>query len=491
MIRNSGPGMPDAVLPLPRLMLYGALALLAACGSESAPPRPGVASTTPAANAGDVETGAAVTVTFSDPIDPATLTPASFGVKRAGIPLSGSITYDGASHTATATVPLLPGVTYEAEVTTAVRTLGGTPITPALSWSFTTRAWQGATADPTWSGAFPSIALDAGGRLHATDYDDLHGDLRYTTCNAGCGSAAGWQSVAVDTSGDRGAFNSLVVEPGGRVHVAYYDQTADNLRYATCASDCAAPANWQTGMIDSSGGMGPGVSLVRDAGGRLHATYYDAVGDDLRYATCGGSCQSQANWETATVDSGGDVGQYTSLAVDGAGRLHVSYYDNGSVDLRYATCGGGCTVAANWQTVTVDAAGEVGFFPSLVVQGTRVDIAYYDLGNQDLKYATCASDCSVAGNWQATTVDGAGSVGAEPSLRLDAAGRAHLLYYDNDGNALRYATCATACGSAANWQTIRADPAAAGGSYSSLTVDGAGRLHLVYYSSAASLRYLE
>ena len=64
-------------------------------------------------------------------------------------------------------------------------------------------------------------------------------------------------------------------------------------------------------------------------------SYDDLTTADLKYATCAAACADATNWRTATVDATGDVGFYTSLAVDGTGRVHVSYWNYGNADLKY------------------------------------------------------------------------------------------------------------------------------------------------------------
>ena len=83
-------------------------------------------------------------------------------------------------------------------------------------------------------------------------------------------------------------------------------------------------------------------------------------------------------WEIETVESG-NVGRYTSLALDSSDYPHIGYFDIANQDLKYGYWDG-----ADWQIETVDSAGSVGFYTSLALDSfDRVHISY--LGS--LKYA--------------------------------------------------------------------------------------------------------
>ena len=66
--------------------------------------------------------------------------------------------------------------------------------------------------------------------------------------------------------------------------------------------------------------------------GNPHISYYDATNGHLKYAEKTGSV-----WTTENVDTGLNVGLYTSLALDGTGNPRISYRNGGSGDLKYAT----------------------------------------------------------------------------------------------------------------------------------------------------------
>ena len=48
-------------------------------------------------------------------------------------------------------------------------------------------------------------------------------------------------------------------------------------------------------------------------------------------------------WVTSTVDATGNVGSYTSLALDACGNPRISYYDISGADLKYIALTGDCT----------------------------------------------------------------------------------------------------------------------------------------------------
>ena len=223
------------------------------------------------------------------------------------------------------------------------------------------------------------------------------------------------------------------------MHVSYSDGTNVDLKYATCAASCTTAANWQTVVVDQTGFVGAYTSLAVDGSGRVHVSYQGDA--DLKYATCPAGCTVAANWTNVAVDQTGYAGAYSSLAVDGSGRLHVSYFEETKGDLRYATCAADCTTAANWQTVAADETGDIGYSASLAVDGSgRLHVSYADFTNGDLKYATCAADCTSPSSWQTTALDHTGNLGGEDytSLAVDPSGGVHVSYFDDTNGDLKY-----------------------------------------------------
>lgn len=102
------------------------------------PLAPTVISTDPADNETGVVLTKVISATFSVPMDPLTLTNASFTVKNGTTSVSGSIGYSGSTVAFVPTVKLLPNTVYTCTITTAAKNVAGTPMAADYVWSFTT-----------------------------------------------------------------------------------------------------------------------------------------------------------------------------------------------------------------------------------------------------------------------------------------------------------------------------------------------------------------
>jgi hypothetical protein len=341
--------------------------------------------------------------------------------------------------------------------------------------------------DPGLVGSFASLVSTTAGAQHVTYYDRSYHRLKYARCAAACTVAANWSRAVIDQSADVGWYSSLVVR-GGIRHVVYLDVTNQRLKYATCSTGCLSESNWQKGPIDRGPALGQS-SMFVDGAGRRHVSYVES-GGAVRYATCLSACTGAANWQIVTVDPDA-VGEGTAITLDPGGRRHISYGSDG--DLKYATCNISCTNAANWETLKIDEQTTGGSSSAIAIgpDGSR-HVSYYDASNSALRYARCAANCSNSAGWGHVLVDGAStSVGTYTSLAVGGDGKVHVSYFDQTNGDLKYASCASGCLTARNWQRQTLDSQGQVGSFSSLKLV-AGTLHIAYHDlTLGDLKYLE
>jgi len=202
---------------------------------------------------------------------------------------------------------------------------------------------------------------------------------------------------------------------------------------------------------------------------------------DLKYATHNG-----VDWVPVTVEDGTNLGEYTSIAVDSGGQVHISYYDSFHNSLKYATNPSGV-----WVNEEVDGSGSVGTYTSIAVDPSgEVHISYYDTSNRQLKYATGTyTDDPTDDSWVREEVDSSDRVGTHTSIGLDLSDQIHISYRDEANSALKYATNASGA-----WKSETVDSTSDNvGTYTSLavvTVDGSDEVHISYYDAANErLRY--
>jgi len=285
-----------------------------------------------------------------------------------------------------------------------------------------------------------TVALSAGGAIKIYNYAgtvDLIIDLAgyYTPAiSAGQGLAPTRRSLTtIDSAGNTGVFTSIAIGVDGNPIISYWDLTAGDLRVAKCANPaCTGAATLTT--IDSANNTGLNPSIAIGVDGNPIISYWDLTAGDLRVAKCANpACTGSAT--ITTIDSTGDTGQDTSIAIGVDGNPIISYYDATAEDLRVAKCANPACTAAT--PVTVDSTFTAGLATSIAIGVDGNPIISYNDGVGDLRVAKCANPACTAGTATLTTVD----TGQYTSIAIGVDGNPIISYYDFTTDDLRVAQC--------------------------------------------------
>jgi hypothetical protein len=106
--------------------------------SDTTPPT--VSSTNPANGATGVSVRTAIRAIFSEAMDPATITTATFTVSAGSTYISGTVSYSGTTATFTPSRPLAYDTTYTATITAGARDLAGNAMPSSYVWTFFTQS---------------------------------------------------------------------------------------------------------------------------------------------------------------------------------------------------------------------------------------------------------------------------------------------------------------------------------------------------------------
>jgi hypothetical protein len=290
------------------------------------------------------------------------------------------------------------------------------------------------------TGLLSSLALDAAGNPVISYYDRTDSDLRLLHCkDPNC--AAGEHLEAPDKFGTVGLHTSVRLDAAGNPVISYYASVIGDLKVLHCDDpNCTEPETRTTVDVDDD--VGRYTSLRLDSAGNPVTSYYDSTNFDLKLLHCNDPNCAGDDESIQSPDMAGDVGRFTSLALDAAGNPVISYYDDSNGDLKLVHCNDLNCFGGDESISSVDTLGEVGLFTSLALDAAgRPVISYWDATFGDLKVAHC-NDPNCAGSDESLqSPDASGNTGTETSLVLDTVGNPVISYQDQGNGDLKLAHC--------------------------------------------------
>jgi hypothetical protein len=287
-----------------------------------------------------------------------------------------------------------------------------------------------------------SLALDVSGNPVVAYPDHQGGIDRLRVLHCGNPDCTSGNVIAVPVTGG-GHFLDMAIDGSGFPVISYVStmSTTTSLNVLHCGDANCAMGNTITSP-DTLVSAIWNSSIALDATGRPVVSYYDYGNGDLKVLHCGDATCSAGN-TIVSPDTAGNVGRYTSIALDVNGNPVVSYYDFTNQDLKILRCGDP-NCSANNIISAPDTGGNVGGYPSLVLDSLSMPVvSYYDITNHDLKVLHCNSYACTAGN-VIRSPDTADDVGAVSAIKLDNVANPVVSYKyvkDTFNNAIKVLHC--------------------------------------------------
>jgi len=215
-------------------------------GVDTLPPT--VTSTVPVSDATAVAIGNNLTATFSEAMDPLTITDLSFTLTDGVTPVTGAVSYTGVTAVFNPTVDLAVDTLYTATITTVATDLAGNPFASDYTWSFTTGVALDTTA-PTVTSTVPvdaATAVAIGNNLTAT-FSEAMDPLTITDLSFILTDGVTPVTGAVSYSGVTAVFNPAVDLEPATVYTATISTVASDLAGNPLASDAVWSFNTGAG----------------------------------------------------------------------------------------------------------------------------------------------------------------------------------------------------------------------------------------------------
>lgn len=324
---------------------------MAGCGSGGGTPAPAdttaptVLSTVPANTATAVPINRNITATFSEAMDSATITTATFTLAQGVTPVAGAVTYAGTVATFNPTADLTASTVYTATLTIGVKDLAGNALAVAKTWTFTTGATADATA-PTVTSTIPadvSTGAALNGNITATFSEPM--DVATITTTTFTLTQGGTPVAGAVTYSGVATFNPTSNLAASTMYTATITTGVTDL-----AGNALAVAKTWTFTTGTTTAAGPG-SVNLGTAGNFVILAKSGVTNVPTSAVTG-------DIGVSPIDSTAITG--FSLVLDGSGTFSTSAQVTGNVyaaDYTAPTPSNLTTAVSNMETAYTDAAG--------------------------------------------------------------------------------------------------------------------------------------
>jgi hypothetical protein len=344
-----------------RAVWGGVLVCVVACsGSPDDPDAvsfdPEVTSTAPLLGSVDVDRASRIDATFNVDMDPATIDASTMTVSRATTPVTGAVTYDAATRTASFTPasPLARGERYDVKLSSAIKSTAQRALASDYVWSFSARDGVWSAREPIGRGSAPFIALASDGTGFAVWFDFVNAGYRVQARKY---AASAWGAVDTLDNVAGHAYHPRVAINAAHDTVVVWEQDAGGTRdvWARRYTDAGG---WGTAeLIETSSSYAPAPNVVIAPSGDAIAAWVHSDGVWANRYVVG------SGWGTAEqlVDAASGL----QIAGDADGNAIVLWGGSSGLKTRRYVVGQGwaaeatlTTVATISSAITIDGTGD-------------------------------------------------------------------------------------------------------------------------------------
>jgi len=224
-----------------------------------------------------------------------------------------------------------------------------------------------------------------------------------------------------------------------------------------------------TTAVETDGDVGQFSSIAIDSNDKVHISHQNSTDTDLRYCN-----NTLGSWTCTNVETAGTVGSYSSIAIDSNDKVHISHHTSTAINLRYCN-----NTLGSWTCTNVETGGLSGYYSSIAIDSQDyVHISHYNSsGTKDIKYCN-----NTLGSWTCTNVETGILSTRGSSIAIDSQDYVHISYsYAVVSDIIKY--CNNTLGT---WDCTNVSTGLGGTGYPSIAIDSQDYVHIAYYNETGT-----